>query len=64
MGMLILTLRENDVVHLRGDGLDGDLLVKCTRIAGNRVRLGFDAPKDIKVLRDKVTKKIDAQNRS
>ena len=64
MGMLILTLRENDVVHLQGEGLSNEIRVMCTRVGENRVRIGFDAPDDIKVSRDKVLNKINAEHRT
>jgi carbon storage regulator len=47
--MLVLSRRENERIRL-GDSI----VVTVVRVAGDRVRLGIDAPADVLVLRDEL----------
>jgi len=47
--MLVLSRRENERIRL-GDSI----VVTVVRLAGDRVRLGIDAPPDVLVLRDEL----------
>ncbi len=47
--MLVLSRRENERIRL-GDSI----VVTVVRLAGDRVRLGIEAPADILVLRDEL----------
>ena len=47
--MLILSARKNERIML-GDGVT----VTVTRIEKEKVRLGFDAPSDVTILREKL----------
>jgi carbon storage regulator len=50
--MLVLTRRIGEAVHI-GD----DIVVRVLGVKGNQVRLGFDVPKSINVVRDELLKK-------
>lgn len=50
--MLILTRRTGEAVHI-GE----DIVVRVLGVNGGQVRLGFDAPKSINVVRDELLKK-------
>lgn len=45
--MLVLTSKPNDEIGI----LDGLITVKVLEITGNQVRLGFDAPQEVTILR-------------
>ena len=47
--MLVLSRRENERIRL-GDSI----VVTVVRVAGDRVRLGIDAPAEVLVLRDEL----------
>jgi carbon storage regulator len=47
--MLVLSRRENERIRL-GDSI----VVTVVRVAGDRVRLGIDAPDNVLVLRDEL----------
>ena len=47
--MLVLSRRENERIRL-GDSI----VVTVVRLAGDRVRLGIEAPADVLVLRDEL----------
>lgn len=57
--MLILSRRSGESITI-GD----DIRITITRIIGNQVRIGIDAPKHVKILRDELTDhdKEDAGN--
>ena len=50
--MLVLSRKLNESVRI-GDGIT----VKVTKIVGNRVRLGIEAPPEVKILRHEITTK-------
>jgi len=53
--MLTLSCRTNETIFLLDqDNTEPLITVKCLKIAGNQVRLGFRAPKNIRVLREKL----------
>ena len=47
--MLVLSRRESERVRL-GD----QIVVTVIRVAGDRVRLGIDAPSDVRILREEL----------
>jgi carbon storage regulator len=47
--MLVLSRRENERVRL-GDSI----VITVVRVAGDKVRLGIEAPADVRVLRDEL----------
>jgi carbon storage regulator len=47
--MLVLSRRERERIRL-GDSI----VVTVVRVAGDRVRLGIEAPSDVRVLRDEL----------
>jgi carbon storage regulator len=47
--MLVLTRRVGEVIHI-GD----DIQVSVLGVQGKQVRLGIEAPKEVKVLRDEL----------
>lgn len=50
--MLVLTRRTGEAVHI-GE----DIVVRVLGVKGNQVRLGFNVPKSINVVRDELLKK-------
>ncbi len=50
--MLVLTRKVE-----QGILIDGNIVVKILSIEGGRVKLGIDAPKDVQILRDELTKR-------
>lgn len=50
--MLVLTRRSGEAVHI-GD----DIVVRVLGVKGGQVRLGFDVPKKINVVREELLKK-------
>jgi carbon storage regulator len=56
MGMLCLVRRVGESVII-----DGDIVVKVLGINGGRVRIGFDAPKQVSVLREEVADRMDEE---
>jgi carbon storage regulator len=57
--MLILSRRENEQIHL-GDSI----VVTVVRVAGDQVRLGIEAPRDLRVLRAELEKRPDGHQQS
>ncbi len=55
--MLVLSRRESERIRL-GDSI----VVTVVRVAGDRVRLGIEAPADILVLRDELDARPDAES--
>ncbi len=49
--MLVLTARPNETIHL-----NDDIKIVVKEISPRQVSIGFDAPKDIVILRDKIYK--------
>lgn len=56
--MLILTRRVGETVMI-----GNDVTVTMLGVKGNQVRLGCDAPKDVRIDREEVRARIDAENR-
>lgn len=55
--MLVLSRRESERIRL-GDSI----VVTVVRVAGDRVRLGIEAPADILVLRDELETRPDTES--
>ena len=55
--MLVLSRKESQRIRL-GDSI----VVTVVRVAGDKVRLGIDAPKDMLVLRDELTPYADDES--
>lgn len=47
--MLVLTRRPLQSIHI-----DKDIIVTVLEVKGDKVRLGFDAPKNVLILRDEL----------
>lgn len=56
--MLVLARKVNDKI-LIGDNIE----ITIVSISGDTVRIGIEAPKDIKILRSEVYEEIQEQNR-
>ncbi len=56
--MLILTRRSDEAIRL-GD----NIIIKIVEIKGNQVRLGIDAPKELRVYREELYQRIVDENR-
>lgn len=52
--MLVLSRRPNEALHV-GD----DIVITVTRVRGDVVRLGIQAPKDVKIMRGELVGKPD-----
>jgi len=50
--MLILTRRTTETINITADGKN--ISVTVLGVNGNQVRLGINAPRDVKVLREEV----------
>ena len=60
--MLVLTRhRDEDVVIRAADGTE--ILVRVIDIRSDKVRLGFDAPRDVLIHRAEVMRKVDEDDR-
>jgi len=57
--MLILSRRPGESLTI-GD----NIVVTVVSINGNQIRLGIDAPRDVRVLRDEIYKAIRAENQA
>ena len=56
--MLVLTRKVGEAIAL-GEGIK----VKVIEIKGNQVRLGIEAPADVRIYREEVFQKVQAENR-
>jgi len=54
--MLVLSRKERERIHL-GD----NITVTIVRVSGDQVRVGIDAPKEIRILRDELEPNDDKQ---
>jgi carbon storage regulator len=54
--MLVMSHTTGDVIHI-GD----DIKVEVVQCGGGRVKLGFTAPKETRILRDKVKRRIEQE---
>ena len=55
--MLVLTRKKSEAIVI-GD----DIVITVIEIRGNKVRLGFDAPKDVPIHRNEVYEAIKREN--
>ncbi len=53
--MLVLSRKQSERIRL-----GKDIIVTVVRVAGDKVRLGIEAPSDIVVLRDELESNVDA----
>jgi carbon storage regulator len=51
--MLVLSRKEGEAITI-----DGRIIVKVSKVSGDRVRLCIEAPRDVKVNRNEVERKI------
>jgi carbon storage regulator len=56
--MLVLTAREGEQVFI-GDSIS----VTVVKAHGNRMTLGFEAPREVTILRESVKRRVDANER-
>ena len=54
--MLVLTRKQGEVIHI-GEGI----AIKVIKTGKGTVKIGIEAPADVKVLRGELSKKLDAQ---
>ena len=55
--MLVLSRKKNEAIVIRDD-----IVIMVIEIRGDKVRLGFDAPKDVPVHRHEVYEAIKREN--
>jgi len=55
--MLVLSRKKNEAIVIRDD-----IVITIVEIRGDKVRLGFDAPKDVPVHRQEVYEAIKREN--
>ncbi len=53
--MLVLTRKVGERIHI-----GNDITLVVTKSAGNRVTLGIEAPKDVRIVRGELEKYVDA----
>ncbi|MBS0262040.1 MAG: carbon storage regulator [Planctomycetes bacterium] len=51
--MLVLTRKENEAIVIR-DQFGAEIRLSVKAISGNKVRLGIEAPSDVRILREEV----------
>jgi carbon storage regulator len=56
--MLVLTRKQNEGVLI-----GGDIVITVINIEGDKVRLGIEAPKNIRVIREELLKEIGQENK-
>jgi carbon storage regulator len=56
--MLVLTRKQNE-----GILIGNDIVVTVINIEGDKIRLGIEAPKNIRVIREELLKEIGQENR-
>ncbi|MPM09133.1 Translational regulator CsrA [bioreactor metagenome] len=56
--MLVLTRRQNE-----GILIGSDILITVINIEGDKIRLGIEAPKNVRVIREELTAEIGQENR-
>jgi carbon storage regulator CsrA len=55
--MLVMSHTTGDIIHI-GD----DIKIEIVKCDNGRVKIGYVAPKNIRILRDKVKQRIDREN--
>jgi carbon storage regulator len=61
LGTLVLTRKKNEWIDINGGVENGGLGIVITEIRGNKVRIGFLAPKTTTIHRRKIQKTVDEQ---
>jgi len=56
--MLVLTRKKDDVIYI-----GGTITVMVVELRGDRVRLGIEAPDNVKIMRKEIHELIEARNR-
>lgn len=56
--MLVLTRKQNE-----GILIGNDIVITIINIEGDKVRLGIEAPKNVRVIREELLKEIGQENR-
>ena len=56
--MLVLTRKQNEGVLI-----GGDIVITVINIEGDKVRLGIEAPKNVRVIREELVKEIGQENK-
>lgn len=54
--MLVMSHHTDDIIHI-GD----DIQIKIIRCEGGRVKIGYAAPADVRILRDKLKQREDRE---
>jgi len=62
--MLVLTRKKNEKVVLSVPGLESLIEITCVSLNDDRVRLGFEAPREVTIHRLEVQEAIDASPQS
>ena len=55
--MLVLSRRRDEKILVRVPGVEGEIEVTVVQIDASRVRLGFNAPGNVTILRSELTDK-------
>jgi len=56
--MLVLTRRLNEVIVI-----DGNIRIEILGVKGEHIKLGFDAPSNVKIFRNEIFEKIKNKNK-
>lgn len=56
--MLILARKKNESIHI-GD----DIVITIVDVAGENIKIGIDAPKNIQIFRSELLKEIQQENK-
>lgn len=59
--MLVLSRRRDEKILVRAPGVEGEIEVTIVQIDSSRVRLGFNAPPSVTILRSELTTKEEPQ---
>jgi carbon storage regulator CsrA len=55
--MLVLSRRRDEKILVKVPGVEGEIEVTVVQIDASRVRLGFNAPESVTILRSELTRK-------
>lgn len=61
--MLVLSRNANEAVVVNGGAKCGGLTVRVVEVRDGKVRLGFEAARDVRIHREEVQDDIDAHGR-